>query len=83
MHALWGRWIMMNRRRFIQDYLVGTIDFVDQHWMMIHKAAGWSALRYWLIMLMANRYLQASGVAQVLKHYEEKTGMKYWYKNNV
>ncbi|KAJ4469442.1 hypothetical protein C8J55DRAFT_196115 [Lentinula edodes] len=83
MHALWGRWLMMNRRRFIQDYLVGTIDFVDQHWMMIHRAAGWSALRYWLVMLMANRYLQASGVAQVLKHYEEKTGMKYWYKTHM
>ncbi|KAJ3733011.1 hypothetical protein DFJ43DRAFT_272692 [Lentinula guzmanii] len=81
MHALWSRWIMLNKERFIQDYLVGTIDFVDKYWLIIHQAAGWSALRYWLMMLMVNKYLQASEVAHVLKHYEEKTGMKYWYNN--
>ncbi|KAJ3725964.1 hypothetical protein C8R42DRAFT_718219 [Lentinula raphanica] len=79
MHALWGRWIMLNRRWFIQDFLVGTIDFVDKYWRMIHMAAGWSALRYWLTMLMVNKYLQANEVAHVLTHYEEKTGMKNWY----
>ncbi|KAJ4487968.1 hypothetical protein J3R30DRAFT_872748 [Lentinula aciculospora] len=60
MHALWDRWIMMNRRRFIQDYLVGTIDFVDKYWLMIHRAAGWSALRYWLVVDAHGKSLFAS-----------------------
>ncbi|KAF9069641.1 hypothetical protein BDP27DRAFT_1222090, partial [Rhodocollybia butyracea] len=83
MHALWGRWIMLNRTRFIQDYSVGVMDFVDQYWMMIHRAAGWQALRYWLLMLMVNKYLKPQGVANVLQHYEGKTGMKYWYANGA
>lgn len=32
-------------------------------------------------MLMTERYLTVSEVARLLKYYEEKTGMKDWYKN--
>lgn len=31
-------------------------------------------------MLMTNRYLTVSEVAQALKYYEEKTGMQFWYQ---
>lgn len=50
MHALWGRWITLNRREFIQDYFAGVIQFIDKYWLMIHRAAGWDALRYWLLV---------------------------------
>lgn len=68
MHALWGRWIVLNRsvlcyiyslglggrpinrNRFIKDYYKGTKAFIDFYWKMIHRAAGWDALRYWLLV---------------------------------
>ncbi|KAE9396055.1 hypothetical protein BT96DRAFT_825309 [Gymnopus androsaceus JB14] len=78
MHALWGRWITLNRREFIQDYFAGVIQFIDKYWLMIHRAAGWDALRYWLLLLMVNKYLDVQEVAKLLTHYEAKTGMKYW-----
>ena len=40
----------MHRNQFISDYLRGTIAFVDHYWRIIHKAAGWEALRYWLLV---------------------------------
>ncbi|KAF9527426.1 hypothetical protein CPB83DRAFT_856154 [Crepidotus variabilis] len=79
MHSLWARWSMLHRLEFIANYLEGTITFVDEYWKMIHRAAGWDALRYWLLMLLANRFLTGSDVAQVLLHYEELTGMANWY----
>ncbi|KAI0945062.1 hypothetical protein AcW1_001844 [Taiwanofungus camphoratus] len=81
--ALWNRWIMLNRRAFIfEGYCKGLIDFIDQYWLMIHRAAGWSALRAFLLMLVANRFLDVSEVVQILKHYETHTGMDYWYKDD-
>ncbi|KAG5638004.1 hypothetical protein H0H81_002272 [Sphagnurus paluster] len=79
MHALWGRWITLNRNLFIKDYSKGTIAFVDRYWRMIHRAAGWDALRYWLLMLVANRFINGVDVAKTLKHYEGLTGMDTWY----
>lgn len=32
-------------------------------------------------MLVINRFLTPSDVVKVLKHYEAKTGMDYWYKD--
>ena len=26
------------------------IAFVDEYWKIIHRAAGWDALRYWLLV---------------------------------
>ncbi|KAH6909471.1 hypothetical protein BKA70DRAFT_1102610 [Coprinopsis sp. MPI-PUGE-AT-0042] len=78
MLALWGRWIMLNRTDFITDYPKGVRHFIDQYWKMIHRAAGWDALRYLLLLLLANRYLSAKEVAQSLKYYEEYTGMEHW-----
>ncbi|TFK49344.1 hypothetical protein OE88DRAFT_1736974 [Heliocybe sulcata] len=71
MMALWARWILLNRNEFIRDYFQGTLAFVDEYWEMIKLAAGWSALRVWLLMLVANRFLEGSHVAKVLKHYEQ------------
>lgn len=70
MHALWARWIVLNRNKFVANYHKGTIAFVDSYWKMIHRAAGWDALRYWLLMLLANRFLSGHEVAEVLQHYE-------------
>ncbi|KIK59914.1 hypothetical protein GYMLUDRAFT_667004 [Collybiopsis luxurians FD-317 M1] len=81
MHALWGRWIFLNRKQFVQDYVAGVMEFIDKYWLMIHRAAGWSALRNWILMLMVNKYLNASEVAEVLRHYEKKTDMKSWYNS--
>ncbi|KAF9818030.1 hypothetical protein IEO21_02991 [Rhodonia placenta] len=71
--ALWNRWIMLNR---------GVIDFVDEYWFMIHRAAGWDALRAFLLVLAANKFLDAPEVARILKHYETHTGMDYWYQDD-
>ncbi|KAG6850025.1 hypothetical protein H0H93_002229 [Arthromyces matolae] len=78
MHALWGRWIVLNRNMFIKDYFEGTKAFIDFYWRMIHKAAGWDALRYWLLMLVVNRLVTGAEVAKLLKHYESLTEMDTW-----
>ncbi|KAK7466426.1 hypothetical protein VKT23_005148 [Stygiomarasmius scandens] len=77
--ALWARWIFLNRRKFIADFELGFLDFIDEYGWMIYWAAGWRALRYWLLILMANRYLNASQVANALKHYERNVQMDHWY----
>ncbi|KAG6890025.1 hypothetical protein C0992_003248 [Termitomyces sp. T32_za158] len=79
MHALWGRWIYLNRNKFIKDYYKGTKAFIDFYWRMIHRAAGWDALRYWLLMLVVNRFITGDEVASLLKYYESLTGMDTWY----
>lgn len=38
------------RNKFIANYLKGVEAFIDTYWRMIHKAAGWSALRYFLFV---------------------------------
>ncbi|CCM01232.1 uncharacterized protein FIBRA_03280 [Fibroporia radiculosa] len=81
--ALWNRWIMLNRGKFIlDDYCKGVIEFVDQYWLMIHRAAGWAALRTFLVVLATNKYLKPAEVVKVLKHYESHTGMEFWYKDD-
>ncbi|KAH9910215.1 uncharacterized protein B0H18DRAFT_1130530 [Fomitopsis serialis] len=53
MMALWNRWIMLNRPDFIfKGYIKGVLAFVDEHWRMIHRAAGWGALRAFLLVRM-------------------------------
>lgn len=79
MHALWARWVVLNRNKFVANYHKGTIAFVDSYWKVIHRAAGWDALRYWLLMLLANRFLSGHEVAEILQHYESLTGMATWY----
>ncbi|KAI0746566.1 hypothetical protein C8Q80DRAFT_1235341 [Daedaleopsis nitida] len=80
--ALWNRWIMLKRSSFIfEDYFSGVKQFIDKYWEIIHKAAGWRALRSFLIMLCVNKYLTFDKVVQTLKHYESKTGMEQWYKD--
>ncbi|TFK28537.1 hypothetical protein FA15DRAFT_42618 [Coprinopsis marcescibilis] len=78
MHALWARWILINRSKFIANYKKGVFMFIDAYWKMIHRAAGWDALRYWLLLLLANRFLTAKEVADSLKYYEAYTGMAQW-----
>ena len=69
MHALWNRWIMLNRSvpnsRFgfpitqiplcrvdfiFRGYYRGVRNFIDKYYAMIHRAAGWSALRMFLLV---------------------------------
>ncbi|CAA7270267.1 unnamed protein product [Cyclocybe aegerita] len=79
MHALWARWILLNRTKFISNYLEGAMSFVDEYWKIIHRAAGWDALRYWLFILVANQFLTAGDTRKILLYYEEHTGMASWY----
>ncbi|KDR68380.1 hypothetical protein GALMADRAFT_161032 [Galerina marginata CBS 339.88] len=79
MHALWARWIVLNRNKFIANYLKGVKSFIDDYWKIIHKAAGWDALRYFLFIFLANQFLNGHEVGQVLLHYEDLTGMEFWY----
>ncbi|KAJ7045436.1 hypothetical protein C8F04DRAFT_1227643 [Mycena alexandri] len=72
MQALWARWIFLNRNLFIGHYLKGTEKFIDEYWKMIRLAAGWDALRYWLMTLMMTGYLAPEDLAALLKRYE------YW-----
>ncbi|KAI0777180.1 hypothetical protein BD413DRAFT_514026 [Trametes elegans] len=81
MLALWNRWIMLNKSAFIFDkYLNGIQKFLDRYWKVIHQAAGWRALRAFLLMMHANHYLSVTDVRKALQYYEEKTGMELWYK---
>ncbi|PPQ63529.1 hypothetical protein CVT24_004757 [Panaeolus cyanescens] len=75
MHALWARWIMLNRPQFISNYAKNVMKFVDYYWKFIYLASGWDGLRYWLLMLHTNRFLTVTEVAKILRHYEELTGM--------
>ncbi|KAF9486280.1 hypothetical protein BDN70DRAFT_870376 [Pholiota conissans] len=77
--ALWMRWIMLNRNKFISNYHKGVITFVDEYWKIIHRAAGWDALRYFLFNLLVNHFLDARNMAKILRHYEGLTGMDGWY----
>jgi len=81
MQALWGRWILLNHRKFLANYCRGTEAFIDEYWRMIHRAAGWAALRAWLLMFVVNRFLTGSEVAHILRHYEGLTEMDSWYTN--
>ncbi|KAL0071187.1 hypothetical protein AAF712_001751 [Marasmius tenuissimus] len=76
MHALWARWIFLNRNVFIRNYVEGVQSFIDEYWKIIQRAAGWEALRYWLLLLLPTRFLTGHDVAQLLKYYEEKVGVR-------
>jgi hypothetical protein len=41
--------LSLSRSFFIANYLAGVEAFVDEYWLMIHRAAGWGALRAWLM----------------------------------
>ncbi|KAH7920662.1 hypothetical protein BV22DRAFT_786890 [Leucogyrophana mollusca] len=79
MHALWSRWIFLNRNVFIASYPNGMRTFVKQNWRMIHRAAGWAALRNWLLVFVTRNFLSAVDAVQILKSYQELTGMQHWY----
>ena len=82
--------LYMGSHKFVSNYYKGTQAFVDEYWKMIHKAAGWKALRVWLLVsphshcepvldnhvkvLVVRRFLTGSEVAQILKYYEGLTG---------
>jgi hypothetical protein len=53
------------RNRFIADYYKGTIAFVDKYWLMIHRAAGWDALRYWLLVCIFLLFAERADLDQV------------------
>ncbi|KAF7430448.1 hypothetical protein PC9H_006155 [Pleurotus ostreatus] len=76
--ALWGRWIFLHRMEFLANYYQGVIMFVDEYWRMIHRAAGWEALRWHLVILKASKFLTFIDIAKILKHYEYLVGMEYW-----
>lgn len=40
------------RKEFIEDYKKGTQAFITEYWRIIHRAAGFSALRVWLLVSM-------------------------------
>jgi hypothetical protein len=34
----------------MKNYYKGVVAFIDAYWRMIHQAAGWKAMRYWLLV---------------------------------
>ncbi|KAJ7733745.1 hypothetical protein DFH07DRAFT_967879 [Mycena maculata] len=72
MHALWARWIFFKRNFFVANYVEGILYFIKDYWKMIRLAAGWDALRYWLLLLMTGRFLTTGHeIVKILKYYEE------------
>ncbi|KLO05309.1 hypothetical protein SCHPADRAFT_1002977 [Schizopora paradoxa] len=78
MQALWARWILLNRNKFVANYLLGMKDFIDEYWQMIHRAAGFAALRVWLLVFVSNRYLTGTDFCDLLKYYSDLVGMNLW-----
>jgi hypothetical protein len=37
-------------QEFLADYYQGIVTFIDENWRMIHRAAGWAALRTLLLV---------------------------------
>ncbi|KAL0581681.1 hypothetical protein V5O48_000386 [Marasmius crinis-equi] len=72
MHALWARWILLNRNTFVRNYFDGVKCFIDSYYKMIQLAAGREALRYWLLLLLPLKFLNGRDVAELLKHYQAK-----------
>lgn len=50
MHALWARWIALNRPVFIKNFVEGIERFLDFYWRMIYRAAGYDALWHFLLV---------------------------------
>lgn len=50
MRALWTRFISLHRREFIASYGEATRKFITDNWQVIHRAAGFAALRIWLLV---------------------------------
>ncbi|KAH9941131.1 uncharacterized protein BXZ73DRAFT_42107 [Epithele typhae] len=81
MLALWNRWVFLKRPQFMAgEYIDGVKNFIDKYWRMIHRAAGWGALRTFLLSFLKDRYLTLPQVSEALKYYESKTGMDMWYQ---
>ncbi|KAI5117885.1 hypothetical protein M0805_002276 [Coniferiporia weirii] len=78
MRALWGRWIMLNRNAFIADYEKGAKMFINEYWRMIHRAAGFSALRLYLLGFVQNRFLTGPQFCDLLEYYSDLVGMDLW-----
>ncbi|KJA13502.1 hypothetical protein HYPSUDRAFT_103771, partial [Hypholoma sublateritium FD-334 SS-4] len=76
--TLWMRWIFLNRNTFIADYCNGTLSFVADYWKIIHQASGWAGLRNWLLILLANNFLNGQNLARILCYYESLVGMNQW-----
>lgn len=44
-------WVTTSRTKFVYEgYLKGMKDFIDRYYAMIHRAAGWAALRTFLLV---------------------------------
>ncbi|EKM56487.1 uncharacterized protein PHACADRAFT_253645 [Phanerochaete carnosa HHB-10118-sp] len=85
MMALWNRWIFLNRVKFTfhregETYRSGVQAFIDEYYVMIHRAAGWAALRAFLIVLAANKFLSIRDVLKLLCHYDKQVKRSEWYK---
>ncbi|KAF9055359.1 hypothetical protein BDZ89DRAFT_1107139 [Hymenopellis radicata] len=82
-HALWARWITLNKPKFIGSYFQGTKAFIDEYWEMIHYAAGHRALCWLLYYRLAERQLTSSQIVDLVRYYEQKTRMKDWYTRDT
>ncbi|KAI0084749.1 hypothetical protein BDY19DRAFT_1060135 [Irpex rosettiformis] len=82
MLALWNRWILLNKEAFVfGDRYKQILVFLQEYYIMIHRAAGWNALRWFLLTLLANKFLTITQVVNMMKHYEKLVDMPNWYKD--
>ncbi|KAJ7177711.1 hypothetical protein C8R46DRAFT_1212450 [Mycena filopes] len=71
MHALWDRWIFLNRPMFVENHLDGGKKFIDDFWKIIRQAAGRNTLRYILLVLGSYGFFSAKEAGSLLQHYDQ------------
>ncbi|KIJ51823.1 hypothetical protein M422DRAFT_130259, partial [Sphaerobolus stellatus SS14] len=70
--------IFSPRPFFIANYLAGVEAFVKEYWLTIHRAAGWGALRTFLLVLVSRRFLKNTEMVRVLRQYNALVGKDKW-----
>jgi hypothetical protein len=50
--------LIVLRAEFLSDHHAGAIKFVNVNWSKIREAAGWGALRVWVLVSEVNRALR-------------------------
>ncbi|KAI0766245.1 hypothetical protein BC629DRAFT_1596406 [Irpex lacteus] len=57
--------------------------FLQEYYVMIHRAAGWTALRWFLMIFLANKFIDIAEMSKIIKHYEKLVDMPNWYEEDV
>jgi len=75
MQALWNRWIVSRRRRYLLNPHKSVLEFVEAFLPTITETAGWKGVRVWLLLLAKHKYLTGDDVVIMMNHYESVTSI--------